>query len=56
VGRAGIEVRISGLKRRHKLRRCRYHGDEGMARWVGWGVLAHDLRVIAQHQAAKITT
>jgi IS5 family transposase len=51
--RAGIEGRISGLKRRHGLRRCRYHGDEGMARWVGWGVLAHDLRVIAQHEAAK---
>lgn len=24
-----------------------------MNRWVGWGVLAHDLRVIAQHRAAK---
>jgi IS5 family transposase len=53
--RAGIEGRISGLKRRHGLRRCREHGDEGMARWVGWGVLAHDLRVIAQHQATKAT-
>lgn len=53
--RAGIEGRISGLKRRHGLRRCRYHGDDGMARWVGWGVIAHDLRVIAQHQAAKAT-
>lgn len=51
--RAGIEGRISGLKRRHGLRRCRYHGDEGMARWVGWGVLAHDLRMIAQHRTAK---
>jgi IS5 family transposase len=51
--RAGIEGRISGRKRRHGLRRCRYHGDEGMDRWVGWGVLAHDLRVIAQHEAAK---
>ena len=46
--RAGIEGRISGLKRRHKLDRCRYHGREGMERWVGWGVIAHDLRVIAQ--------
>jgi IS5 family transposase len=51
--RAGIEGRISGLKRRHGLRRCHYHGDEGMARWVGWGVIAHDLRMIAQHRAAK---
>jgi IS5 family transposase len=51
--RAGIEGRISGLKRGQGLERCRYHGDEGMKRWVGWGVIAYDLRVIAQHQAAK---
>jgi IS5 family transposase len=53
--RAGIEGRISGLKRRHGLERCRYHGSDGMERWVGWGVIAHDLRMIAQHQAAKTT-
>jgi transposase, IS5 family len=47
-GRSGIEGRISGLKRRHKLDRCRYHGTAGMERWVGWGVLTHKLRVIAQ--------
>jgi IS5 family transposase len=46
--RAGIEGRISGLKRRHKLNRCRYHGDAGMHRWVGFGLLAHDLRTIAR--------
>jgi IS5 family transposase len=46
--RAGIEGRISGLKRRHGLERCRYHGDAGMERWVGLGVIAHDLRVIAE--------
>ncbi len=46
--RAGIEGRISGLKRRHGLDRCRYHGDDGMERWVGWGLIAHDLRTIAQ--------
>jgi transposase, IS5 family len=50
--RAGIEGRISGLKRRHKLDRCRYHGTAGMERWVGWGIIAHDLRVIAQATAA----
>lgn len=49
--RAGIEGRISGLKRRHRLDRCRYHGDAGMERWVGWGVIAHDLRKIAQASA-----
>jgi transposase, IS5 family len=46
--RSGIEGRISGLKRRHKLDRCRYHGPDGMERWVGWGVISHNLRVIAQ--------
>jgi IS5 family transposase len=53
--RAGIEGRISGLKRRHKLNRCFYHGASGMERWVGWGVIAHDLRVIAQHRPARTT-
>ena len=45
--RSGIAGRISGLKRRHKLDRCRYHGEAGMERWVGWGRIAHDLRVSA---------
>jgi IS5 family transposase len=49
--RSGIEGRISGLKRCHKLNRCRYHGPDGMERWVGWGVFAHNLRVIAQATA-----
>jgi len=46
--RAGIEGRISGLKRRHKLDRCRYHGEDGMERWVGWGIITHNLHAIAQ--------
>jgi IS5 family transposase len=50
--RAGIEGRISGLKRGQGLERCRYHGDAGMERWVGWGVISHDLRVIARKMAA----
>jgi IS5 family transposase len=50
-GRAGIEGRISGLKRHYRLDRCRYHGTAGMERWVGWGVIAHNLRVIAQATA-----
>jgi IS5 family transposase len=50
--RAGIEGRISGLKRGQGLERCRYHGDAGMERWVGWGVISHDLRVIARKLAA----
>ena len=50
--RAGIEGRISGLKRRHGLDRCGYHGTAGMERWVGLGVIAHNLHVIAQHLTA----
>jgi|SRR4051794_40264386 len=46
--RAGIEGRISVLKRRFGLRRCRYHGPNGMERWVGWGILAHNLRQISR--------
>ena len=47
--RVGCEGRISVLKRRHDLRRCRYHGADGMARWVGLGVIADNLLSIAAH-------
>jgi transposase, IS5 family len=50
--RAGFEGRISGLKRGQGLDRCRYHGDEGMERCVGLGLIAHDLHKIAQATAA----
>jgi len=46
--RTGSEGRISALKRRHGLRRCRYRGVSGMQRWVGLGVLANDLLVLAR--------
>src|ERR1700752_1571894 len=38
--RTGCEGRISVLKRRHGLDRCRYRGQDGMNRWVGFGVIA----------------
>ena len=41
--RTGCEGRISALKRRHGLARCRYHGMDGMRRWVGLGVIADNL-------------
>lgn len=54
--RAGIEGRISLLARRFGLARCRYHGETGMNRWVGGGLLAHNLwqtgRVLAARQAS----
>lgn len=51
--RAGIEGRISALKRGQGLERCRYHDNDGMERWVGLGVIAHDLRAIAQQQVKR---
>ncbi len=44
--RVGCEGRISVLKRRHGLQRCLYHGQDGMERWVGLGVIAGNLLVI----------
>jgi IS5 family transposase len=41
--RTGCEGRISVVKRRHGLGRCRYRGDDGMKRWVGLGVIADNL-------------
>jgi IS5 family transposase len=41
--RTGCEGRISLLKRRHGLTRCRYKGDAGMQRWVGLGVIGDNL-------------
>jgi IS5 family transposase len=45
--RVGCEGRISVLKRRHGLERCGYHGPAGTERWVGLGVIAHNLLTIA---------
>jgi transposase, IS5 family len=47
--RTGCEGRISVLKRRHGLRRCRYHGRPGMHRWVGLGVIADNLINVATY-------
>lgn len=53
--RTGCEGRISVVKRRHGLDRCRYRGDAGMARWVGFGVIADNLvnigHVMEKHAA-----
>jgi IS5 family transposase len=38
--RTDSEGRISLLKRRHGLNRCRYKGMPGIQRWVGFGVIA----------------
>src|SRR5262245_58593301 len=51
--RAGIEGRSHALRRDYGLKRCRYHGERGMGRWVGWGILAHNLSKGAEAGAAR---
>jgi IS5 family transposase len=46
--RAGIEGRIHVLRRDYGLKRCRSHGAGGMGRWVGWGIVTHNLSKIAE--------
>jgi len=49
--RAGIEGRLSSLRRDYGLRRCPDHGEAGFLRHLGWGVIASNLRHIGQHLA-----
>lgn len=51
--RTGCEGRISLLKRRHGLNRCRYKGADGIKRWVGLGVIADNLVNIGRAMAAQ---
>jgi transposase, IS5 family len=51
--RAGIEGRISVLQRRFGLDRCPEHGEAGMGRWVGWGIVASNLLKIATTVTAR---
>jgi IS5 family transposase len=53
--RVGCEGRISVIKRRHGLRRCRYRGADGTARWVGLGVIANNLVSTATFLNARAT-
>lgn len=50
--RAGIEGRIASLRRDYGWRKSAYHGQEGMERWLGLGVIASNLRHIAQGKGA----
>jgi transposase, IS5 family len=45
--RAGIEGRIASLRRDFGWRKSGYHGQDGMERWLGLGVIASNLRRIA---------
>ncbi len=51
--RAGIEGRIASLRRDYGLCKCNYHGQDGMERWIGFGIIASNLRHIAQAQISK---
>jgi transposase, IS5 family len=51
--RAGIEGRIASLRRDYGLRKCTYHGYDGMERWIGLGILASNLRHLAQAQGIR---
>jgi transposase, IS5 family len=51
--RAGIEGRISVLRRRFGLDRCRDHGEAGLGRWVGWGIVTANLLTIARTVANR---
>jgi IS5 family transposase len=51
--RAGVEGRISVLRRKYDLERCPYHGEDGMGRWAGWGIVVHNLAKISEKQAAR---
>src|SRR4051794_2538701 len=52
--RAGAEGRIHVLKRDYGLKRCRDRGEAGFGRWVGWGILTHNLAQIAKAQIARV--
>lgn len=51
--RAGIEGRIHSLRRDYGLKRCRDHGEVGMERCVGWGILASNLWHMGQACAKR---
>lgn len=49
---AGVEGRISVLKRKYQLDRCLDHGQTGFDKWVGWGIIANNFSHIAAKLAA----
>ena len=43
-----IHFPFSFLKRCFGLERCFYRGESGFSRWVGWGIIAHNLTIITR--------
>jgi transposase, IS5 family len=50
---AGVEGRISAVKRKHGMDCCLDHGEDGFGRWVGWGFIAANLDVMGRTLAAR---
>jgi IS5 family transposase len=50
---AGVEGRISVLKRKHGLDRCLYHGEDGFERWTGLSIIAGNLAVMGATLSAR---
>ncbi len=50
----GVEGRISFLKRCFGLQRCLDRGELGLSRWVGWGIIAHNLTIISKSCDEKL--
>jgi transposase, IS5 family len=48
------EGRISVVKRRHGLDRCRYKSEVGMQRWVGLGVISDNLVNIGRVMSRRV--
>jgi transposase, IS5 family len=51
--RAGIEGRVHVLQRDFGRECCLYHGEEGLGRWVGWGIVVHNLVQIGRTVTAR---
>lgn len=51
--RNGIEGRISVVRRTVQLARCPYHGFAGFERWIGWGVIAANLVILARYRRKR---
>ena len=45
---ASVEGRISVIKRKYGLDRCRNRGPDGFERWVGWRVIANNLTAMGK--------
>ena len=52
---AGVEGRISVLKRCYGLTRCLDHGQPGFECWIGWGVISANLMVMARTLTTRKT-